>query len=93
MQQYLVMKNVVAHAMTLNQEQVVCGRIEAKENTKEKDPVKAKLLRDIATMKIQTYRNNLVLERIEQTLQDMKRSKILGSSAKAPGPVISSDKD
>ena len=79
--------------MTLNREQVAGGRTEAKENTKEKDLVKAELLGEIATFQIQTYRDNLALGRIEQTLQDMKRSEMLGSSAKAPALVISSYED
>lgn len=64
-QHYWVMKYVVAWAITLNREKTTGGKIEAKENTKEKDPVRVELLREIATIQIQTYRNNLALRRIE----------------------------
>lgn len=86
------MKNVVAQAMTLNREQAAIGKTKENENIKEKDLVRDEL-REIAIVQIQTYKNNLALGRIEQTLQDMKRSEMLGSSAKAPAPIISSDED
>lgn len=49
-QQYWVMKNVVERAMTLNREQAVCEGTKENENTKEKDPVRAELLTEIATV-------------------------------------------
>lgn len=59
------MKNVVARAMALNEEQATSKGSEAQEDTKEKDPIRAELLREIATVQIQTYPNNLVLGRIK----------------------------
>jgi len=37
------MKNVVAQAMTLNREQAISSGPKAKEDTKEKDPIRAEL--------------------------------------------------
>jgi len=71
---------------------------EAQDKNKEKDLARAELLREITTIQIQTYRNNMALGRIEQTLKDLKwrieqRREILGSNAKALALVISSDED
>jgi len=49
--------------MTLNREQAASRGSEAKEDSKEKNPIRAKLLEEIAAVQIQTYRNNLALGR------------------------------
>lgn len=51
-QQYWTMKNLVAQAMTLHQEHdhVVGEETEAHNQNKEKDPIRVKLLREIATI-------------------------------------------
>jgi len=92
-QQYWVMKNVMAHAMTLNKEQVENKGQEAQEDNKGKEPYRADLLKEIAEIQIKKYRNNLALGRIEQSLQDMRRSEMSGSSAKAPAPMESSNEE
>jgi len=66
------MKNVAARAMTLHREHMEGEEVEKQEDKKEKDPVRAELLREIVTIQIQTYRNNLALGRIEQTLKEIK---------------------
>ena len=53
--QYWVMKNVVARAMTLKKEQATSKGSEAQEDTKQKDPIRAELLKEIAIAQIQTY--------------------------------------
>ena len=49
------------------------------------------LYREIVAVNIQVYINNLALSKIEQNLQDMKRSEMLGFSAKALASVESLD--
>jgi len=72
------------------------GEVFDKQEDRKEDPVRAELLREIATIQIQTYRNNLALGRIEQTLKEIKwkleqRCEMPGTSTKAPAPIVSSD--
>lgn len=55
------------------------------------EPCMKDLRREIQSIQLQWYHNNLMVNRIEHSLQDMKRSEISGSSAKAPASMDSSD--
>lgn len=58
--------------MTLYKEQ------EVQEEARTTEPNMKDLHREIAAVQIQVYKNNLALNMIEQIIQDMKRSEILG---------------
>jgi len=84
-QQYCVMQNILAHTMTTYKER------EEHEEDRPVEPSMKDLQREIQSDQLQLYHNNLTVNRIEQSLQDMKRSEISGSSVKFPALVDSSN--
>lgn len=67
-QQYWVMKNILAQAMTFYKKR------EEQEEARPMEPSMKDLHKEISIVQIQLYLNNLVVNRIEQRIQDMKRS-------------------
>lgn len=63
-------------------------REELEENRPAKPSMKD-LQREIQSVQLHMYHNNLKVNRIEQSLQDMKRNEIPGSSTKTPTLVDS----
>lgn len=92
------MKHIVARAMILHHEHMEGQVLEKQEINKEKDPVYAELLKEITSIQIQTYQNNLAVRRIEQTLTPIKwkleqRHELPDPSVKALVPIASFDED
>jgi len=61
LQKYWIMKHILARAMTLHQEN-------QQERNKELEHDRGEIMKELATIQIQTYRNNLALGHIKQTL-------------------------
>lgn len=65
LQQYWIMKHIVARAMTLHQEHMEGEVLNRQERNKEPDLVRGEIMKELVTIQLQTYRNNLALGRID----------------------------
>ena len=68
LQKYWIMKHILARAMTLHQEKMEGEVVNQQERNKELEHDRREIMKELATIEIQTYRNNLALGHIEQTL-------------------------
>lgn len=106
LQQYWIMKHVIARAMEMNQ----AVREEEEEDMKQRDEqeksqtreetknLKASFLKEITAIQVQTARNHVLMWKMELMLQEMKwtmdQKKVKpGCSATAPALVNSLDED